>query len=113
MIIPESVSIVYMVTLVIQDRKPLLGELHHDSETLFHHNPNAFVKYTPFGRKVKKIWNNIPNPYPQIQTWRCEIMPDHLHGIIHVKERLPIHFSDIINGFKSEVRGIFREMMPD
>lgn len=104
---------IYMITLIIQDRKPLLGELFYDSDSLFRENQNAYVKYSLFGRKVKRIWNKIPFLYPQIQTWRCEIMPDHIHGILYVKERLPIHLSEVITGFKSEVRELFREIMPE
>lgn len=93
---------IYMITLTIQDRKPLLGELFYDSDSLFRENPNAYVKYSLFGRKVKRVWNKIPFLYPQIQTWRCEIMPDHIHGILYVKERLRIHLSEVITGYSKE-----------
>ncbi len=36
-------------------------------------------------------------------------MPDHLHGIIYVKERLPRHLGHVINGFKVACNRVVRE----
>ena len=37
-------------------------------------------------------------------------MPDHLHGIIHVTERLPRHLGHVINGFKVSCNRVAKEM---
>ena len=37
-------------------------------------------------------------------------MPDHLHGIIHVTERLPRHLGHVINGFKIGCNRVAREL---
>ena len=37
-------------------------------------------------------------------------MPDHLHGIIHVTERLPRHLGHVINGFKVGCNRVTREL---
>ena len=38
-----------------------------------------------------------------------QLMPDHLHGIIHVTERLPRHFGHVINGFKTCCNRVTKE----
>ena len=37
-------------------------------------------------------------------------MPDHLHGIIHVTDRLPRHLGHVINGFKVGCNRVAREL---
>lgn len=87
---------IYMLTLVVQDRKPLLGELCSPDDN----HSIAWVKKSPLGMEVKRAWINIPNHYPQIKLLSLSIMPDHIHGILQVKERLPRHLGHVVNGFK-------------
>lgn len=55
-------------------------------------------------RLIKQCWEEIPKFYPQTRILKLEIMPDHIHGIIHVQERLPVHLSTVINGFNTSSR---------
>ncbi len=87
---------IYMLTLVVQDRKPLLGELCSPDDN----HSIAWIKKSPLGMEVKRAWNNIPNHHPQIKLLSLCIMPDHIHGILQVKERLPRHLGHVVNGFK-------------
>jgi hypothetical protein len=38
-------------------------------------------------------------------------MPDHLHFILFVKERIPVHLGKVINGFKVGSNRIYRELV--
>ena len=85
----------YMITLVVNKRHPLLGTIEGDGLTT-----QAQIKLGVLGQAVTKELVAIPNFYPQIEIGRLQIMPDHLHVIIFVKEPIPVHLGRIINGFK-------------
>ena len=97
---------IYMVTLCVEGRKPLLGTLRAPDES----HPQPWVAPTPLGERVKTEWQGIPRYFPQIRILAVVLMPDHLHGIIHVKERLPVHLGQIISGFKAGCNRIARSL---
>ena len=84
---------IYMITLVVDGRKPLLGELVNDCDS-------AYVELSPLGQKVQQDWEQLSNYYPQISVIACQVMPDHLHGIIYIHRHLPVHLGQVIAGFK-------------
>lgn len=86
---------IYMITLVVKERRPLLGTLTGNGET-----EPAIVEPSPLGRAVMQSLVNIPQYYPEIAIWTFQLMPDHLHFITFVKERIPVHLGKVINGFK-------------
>ena len=71
---------IYMITLVVNERRPLLGVLKGDGETV-----PAVVEPTSLGRAVIQSLVNIPQFYPEIAIWTFQLMPDHLHVIFFVK----------------------------
>lgn len=91
---------IYMITLVVEGRTPILGTLcDPDGE---HKSP--WVKLSPQGVAVKEAWHEIPQFHPQVKLLSLCIMPDHIHGILYVTERLPRHLGHLINGFKKGCR---------
>ena len=98
-----------MITLCTEGRKPLLGTLEGSSPE------SAFIHPTPLGEKVLQCWNDIPILQRQFaakkserdgKTYRrdisligCQLMPDHFHGIIFVKEEMDISVGDVVRGF--------------
>ena len=97
---------IYMVTLVVKERRPLLGTLTGDGETI-----PAIVEHSPLGRAVIQNLVNIPSFYPEIEVWTFQLMPDHLHAIFFVKERIPVHLGKVINGFKVGCNRAYRELV--
>lgn len=97
---------VYMITLAVEGRRPLLGSVTGDGETV----PAVFTP-SPLGEEVVKTLHSIPEYYPQVAIWQVQLMPDHLHVILFVKERLPVHLGIVINGFKVGCNRIYRSMM--
>ena len=97
---------IYMVTLVVKERRPLLGTLTGDGETIL-----AIVEHSPLGRAVIQNLVNIPSFYPQIEIWTFQLMPDHLHAIFFVKERIPVHLGKVINGFKVGCNRAYRKLV--
>ena len=97
---------IYMVTLVVAGRRPLLGTLcAHDRD---HAMP--WVRHSELGMRVIQCCREIPEHHPQVKMIRLQLMPDHLHGIIYVSEHLPRHLGHVINGFKIGCNKAAREL---
>lgn len=87
---------IYMITLVVEGRRPLLGTLCGTEKGRgFPH-----VVPTELGRQVTQEWQDIVKYHPEIKLYEMQLMPDHLHGIIYVTTSLPYHLGHVINGFK-------------
>ncbi len=97
---------IYMVTLCIEGRRPCLGVLKGPDDS----RPTPWVDPTPLGARIKAEWLGIPRYYSQIKVLAITLMPDHLHGIIHVTEPLPVHFGKVISGFKAGCNRIARAL---
>ena len=79
----------YMVTMVTEGRRPLFGSI--------------------VGRSDE--WWGIPRYYPQIEIVSLQMMPDHLHGILFVRERMEKDLSRVIRGFKTGCNRAYRELV--
>jgi REP element-mobilizing transposase RayT len=44
------------------------------------------VSLTPAGQLVARVWGDLPRHYPHIEVDSFVVMPNHLHGILHLKE---------------------------
>ena len=97
---------IYMITLCIEGRKPCLGSLCGPDES--HQQP--WISPTPLGERIKTEWLGIPRYYPQIKILALTLMPDHIHGILHVTAPLPVHLGQVISGFKAGCNRIARGM---
>ena len=87
---------IYMITLLVRDRRPLLGAVCGPDDD----HPLPWFNPSPLGELIAQHWRGIPQYYPQVRLLALQLMPDHLHGIIHVTEQLPRHLGHVINGFK-------------
>ena len=100
---------IYMITMVIEGRRPLLGRLAGDPEVV--EGPGKpHVELSAFGRRVWECWRAIPEHHPAIEAVRLCIMPDHIHGVIFVKERMEKHLGQVIAGFKTGCNKAAREL---
>ena len=94
----------YMLTLVVNGRVPVLGELKGNAE-VSPGFPNApHVDLSELGNSILQDETaQISKIYPQVEVWQVCIMPDHIHIIVRVKENLPQdkHLGKVVAGFKS------------
>lgn len=102
----------YMVTMVVEDRRPLLGTVVGHSDAPADSEEAPRVELTALGQRVSDEWWGIPNYYPQIEIKALQIMPDHLHGILFVKEKMEKDLSRVIRGFKTGCHRAYRELFP-
>ncbi len=94
---------VYMLTLVVEGRRPLLADVSGSSS-------HPRVTLTALGRCVHDEWLGMSKYYPQVKSLGLQLMPDHLHGILLVKEQLPCHLSTIVRGFKTGCGRAYRRL---
>jgi len=88
----------YMVTITAYERRPHFAICENNRSTL-----------TPDGWLVYSHWQRIAQDYPQIAVSTLCIMPDHLHGILHVTERMEKPVGVAIRAFKSQCTSAFRK----
>ena len=94
----------YMLTLVVEGRVPLLGELKGNVEVPLGSPDAPRVEYSELGNAIlRNEICKINKFYPQLDVWKVCIMPDHIHMIVRVKEDLPEkkHLGKVVAGFKS------------
>ncbi len=100
----------YMITLETEGRCPLFGTVVGDANAPNGSQDEPRTELTALGKAVQQEWLSIPNYYPQIEVVAVQMMPDHMHGILFVKERLPVHLGQVISGFKAGCRKAVRAM---
>jgi len=89
----------YMLTLTVAGRHPLFGQVVE---------PGAMV-LSPAGHQVLEAWRAMPSFTPQLETSTLCVMPDHLHGILCVREPLVRPLGAVVRGFKSGVTAALRK----
>ena len=67
---------------------------------------------TALGKAVEECWEAIPQFYPQVQIIRKQVMPDHFHGILWVKDPLGCHLGQVVKGFKVGCNRAARRLCP-
>ncbi|TFG88174.1 MAG: hypothetical protein E4H17_02785, partial [Gemmatimonadales bacterium] len=90
----------YMITLVTAGQRHFFGACRDNRMHL-----------SPAGEVVQRRWLAIPQHRPAIETNTLVVMPDHLHGIVYVKEPLPKPVGETIRGFKSGATSELRKLL--
>ena len=85
----------YMITMAVQGRHPILGHIEGDPD-----NGDVSMLLTPLGNAIHDEWMHISSVYPQVAVVALQVMPDHLHGILYVREQTSFHLGQVIKGFK-------------
>lgn len=96
---------IYMITLNVEGRKPLLGTLQGGMD-------NVWVEYSPLGKIVSERIEQTFEPYSQIQICAKRLMPDHLHFIVWVKGEIQVTLGQIIRDLKIGCTHAWWEMKP-
>ena len=88
---------IYEITIVLEDRRPILGRLVKRGEG------DWAVEPSEIGGIVLACWREIAVRWPQVELIEEQLMPEHFHGVLFVKEQLPKGKSlgNIIGSFKS------------
>lgn len=73
---------IYLITVIVKDRKPLLGTVTGDAT-------KAWISLSQEGKAVWREIESLPKRYPQVRVLQHQIMPDHVHLVLYVTKRLP------------------------
>jgi REP element-mobilizing transposase RayT len=65
----------YFVTLCTEERRRLFGRLAGEQ-----------IALSEFGHAVAQCWADIPAHFPNVEAGVFQVMPDHFHGIVRIRE---------------------------
>jgi hypothetical protein len=102
---------IYLITMTVEGRRPLLGKLVGDAEALDDSPEAPRIELSPLGKKVEDCWKSISRYYPEVRVLAITIMPDHLHGILFVERRMDEHLGMVIKGFKTGCNKAYRSWL--
>ncbi len=102
---------IYMVTMAVEGRRPLLGMLKGSSTVADGQEGAPCVVPTPLGQEVIRCWELIPQFHHEVRLLAFQLMPDHLHGILFVQEAMEEHLGQVISGFKAGCNKAYRKLM--
>lgn len=82
---------IQLLTMVTSDRLPLLGQLQGEH-----------IALTPLGQRVAEEIERIPSykGASSIEIYDYVVMPDHVHILLRIHDRLPKHLGQYVRWFK-------------
>jgi len=98
---------IYMITLVVDQRRPLLGHITGDGIS-----QAATMHPTALGSAILAELSQITRHYPAIQIIAHQLMPDHLHFIIYVRDTISRHLSHVISSYKVGCNRLYHSACP-
>ena len=101
----------YMITLEEEGRRPVLGHLVGDAFAERGSNDEPHIKLSELGKAVLDEWLGIHDHFPQIEVMAIQMMPDHLHGILFVREKMEKPLGLALRGFKQSCNKHYRELV--
>ena len=101
-----------MITMVTEERKPLFGKVVGQSEEVAPSPEAPHIELSALGAEIEKIWLTISSFHPEVSVIALQMMPDHLHAVLFVKEKIEKPLGKVLLGVKQACNQAFREMMP-
>jgi len=69
----------FYLTIVTDDRRPLFGRI-----------VDGMMHRSPIGELAQRCWDAIPQHMPHVGVGEFVVMPNHVHGIVVIRERLTV-----------------------
>ena len=70
---------IYFITICTHEKERIFGEIQ-----------NGVMVLNDMGKIAQQQWEELANRFPHIKLDIFQIMPNHMHGIIWVREGLPL-----------------------
>lgn len=88
---------IYLITIRKSADAPCFGRLVGTGV-------EARIELSPVGEVLNQSLLWLPQQYPQVALYQYQVMPDHLHMVVHIKERLPqgLPLGNIVAAFKAK-----------
>ena len=104
---------IYMVTLVVDGRRPLLGRLVGNADASPGSPDAPRVELTELGERVRNCWLDTQRHYPEMRVLATMVMPDHLHGILFIEQEGKHSLGQAVKGFKAGCNREYRRLFPE
>ena len=104
---------IYLVTMTIDERRPLLGRLVGDADAPAGSSDAPRVELTELGERVQERWLATHEHYPEMRVLATMVMPDHLHGILFVEQGGVRGLDQAVRGFKAGCNKEYRRLFPE
>ena len=101
-----------MITMVTEERRPLFGKVVGRSDAVEPSSEVPRVALSPLGEAIEQIWQTIVSHHREVKVVALQMMPDHLHAILFVTERMEKPLGKVLLGVKQACNQAFREVMP-
>lgn len=101
---------IYMITMVTEGRRPLFGQVVGKSDAPKGSEEEPRMVLSELGQRVADEWWAAELHHPEIKVIALQMMPDHLHGILFVREKLEKPLGMALRGFKQSCNRHYREM---
>ena len=102
---------IYMITMVTEGRRALFGQVVGRSDAPKESMEAPHIELSELGQLVAKEWWAAPLHHPEVEIIALQMMPDHLHGILFVKEKMEKPLGMAIRGFKQSCNRHYRELV--
>lgn len=102
---------IYMITMVTEFRRRLFGQVLGKSDSPLGSPEHPHIELSELGKRVHDEWWAIPSYHPEVEVLALQMMPDHLHGILFVKEKMEKPLGMILRGFKQSCNRHYRELV--
>jgi len=98
---------IYLITLVVRGRRPVLGRLNMDAR-------NPGVELTPLGEVIRNEWEVTPafqaKHGRQLRILAQSVMPDHWHTVVEVLAPMDKPLGFVVQGYKSVCTSRWRKL---
>ena len=101
---------IYMITIVTERRRPLFGQVVGKSDAPKVSEEEPQMVLSELGQRVVDEWWATEQHHPEIKVLALQMMPDHLHGILFVKEKMEKPLGMALRGFKQSCNKHYREL---
>ena len=102
---------IYMITMVTEGRRPLFGAVEGKSDAPMGSGDEPRMVLSDLGKRVADEWWAAEVHHPEIKVIALQMMPDHLHGILFVKEKMEKPLGMALRGFKQSCNRHYRELV--
>lgn len=102
---------IYMITMVTEGRRPLFGQVVGRSDAESDSPDEPRMELSALGQRVADEWWATTSHHPEVEVLALQMMPDHLHGILFVREKMEQPLGMALRGFKQSCNRHYRELV--
>lgn len=102
---------IYMITMVTEERRALFGHVVGKSEAPEGSPDEPHIELSALGKRVADEWWAASLHHPEVEVIALQMMPDHLHGILFVREKMEKPLGMALRGFKQSCNKHYRELV--